>query len=194
MRRSGPSGNHSEYIKLNYSLAQLAEVKVSNEHDGSIKKRLVSVAGALILAAGVAAVQSGHAQAAATKWGAISTTAMSITGDVAMSPTGLTMAGTEYPLTHVATVPAQQRAGIGQFIAVTEPTGADLYRIKIPGTRKLHNGNTMCGGKDVTWLLAVSGSGPTLALAFFSSAAQPSLDGNALGNSTAVCGTFTYGH
>jgi hypothetical protein len=182
-------------MKLSEFLAIFTEVKVSNEHNGgALKQRVVLVAGAFILTAAVAAVQTGRAEAAAAKWSAMSTTAMSITGDVTLSPTDLTMAGTGYPLTHVATVPAQQRAGIGQFIAVTEPAAVDLYRIKIPGARKLRNGNTLCGGNDVAWLLVVSGSGPTLALAFFSGAAQPPLDPNALSNSTALCGTFTYGH
>jgi hypothetical protein len=181
-------------IALNKFPAGFAEVKVSNEHDGgAIKKGVVLMAGAFILAAAAAAVQNGRAEAAGTKWSATSTTAMSITGDVAISPADLTMADADYPLTHVATVPAQQRAAIGQFIAVPEPSAADLYRIKIPAARKLHNGNTLCGGDEVTWLLAVSGSGPTMALAFFSGTAQPSLNANALSNNTALCGTFTYG-
>jgi hypothetical protein len=180
--------------ELSEFLANFAEVKVVNEHDGGpLKKGMVLVAGGFILAAVVAPVQNGGARAATTKWSAMSTTAMSITGDIAISANDLTMAGADYPLTHVAAAPTQQRAGIGQVVAITQPTGADLYRVKIPGALKLQNGNTLCGGKDVTWLVVVSGSGPTLALAFLAGSAQPSLDGSALSNSTALCGTFTYG-
>lgn len=168
---------------------------MSNQRGGgSIKhSRLIGLAAAFILAAAYAAVQSGRVEAAAVTWNAMSNTAMSITGDVSISPTDLTLAGADYALTHVASVPVSQRAAIGEVVAVSQPSAADLYRIKIPGARKLHNGNTLCGGKDAIWLLVVS-SGPTLALAFFSGAAQPPLDGKALGNSAALCGTFTYGH
>jgi len=133
------------------------------------------------------------------KWVAMSNTAVNITGDITISPDKLTMGGIDYPLTLVRTLDAQHLSDVGsRFVeGVDNPTGARLYKTRIPATIKpLRGGATICE-KDARWLLTVKGSWayikkPELSLVFFESDAEPNLA--TATESAEFCGTFNYAH
>jgi hypothetical protein len=124
------------------------------------------------------------------KWVAASTTAMSITGDIRISSGKLAMVGRHYPLTLVRNIDAEHLIDAGKIVDETKPTGARLYRTKIPARAKLVNGNTICGPKGANWLLAVTQNAHSLSLAFFSGDGEPNLA--TASESTELCGTFGY--
>ncbi|MGB6534767.1 MAG: hypothetical protein WBF58_02265 [Xanthobacteraceae bacterium] len=128
----------------------------------------------------------------------MSNTAMSITGDIELSASELTMAGKSYALVLVSNVAGPQLGPAGLLVSMAQPTAASLYKLTIPAGAKLLNGNTVCGPSDAHWLLTVVGTNPPLvadqmlSLAFFSGSGQPDLPNAA--NSTSLCETFSYTH
>jgi hypothetical protein len=124
------------------------------------------------------------------KWVAGSTTAMSITGDIKLSSSKLTMVGRDYLLTLVRDIAAEHLSDAGKIVDETKPTGARLFRTNIPARAKLVKGNTICGPKDAMWLLAVTQDSRSLSLAFFSGNSEPNLA--SASESTELCGTFGY--
>jgi len=124
------------------------------------------------------------------KWIAGSTTAMSITGDIKISSGKLTMVGRDYPLTLVKDIGAGQLGDAGKIVDETKPSGASLYRTKVPARVKLVKGNTICGPKDANWLLVVTQDAHSLSLAFFSGDGEPNIA--TASDSTELCGTFGY--
>ena len=133
------------------------------------------------------------------RWLATSNTALAITGDIKLSPTKLTMARRDYPLTLVRDIDAQHLSDIGKSFASDHPTAARLYKTRIPAKARLLNGNDICGPWDANWLLAVNenntdDNGPTLSLAFFSGDSEPHLDYEAIENTTNLCETYGYSH
>jgi len=139
-----------------------------------------------------------------TAWTAASNTAMSITGDIETTPHIITIAKVTYPVVLVRDLHGDELQSSANLLALETPipTGTEgrLYSIHIPASVKLLRGNTLCGGDGTAWLLAVishggessGASGADLYLAFFSGAAEPVLQTQALNNSTALCGTFNY--
>lgn len=117
---------------------------------------------------------------------------MSITGDIKISSSKLTMTGRDYPLTLVRDIGAEHLRDAGKIVDETKPTAAHLYRVKIPARAKLVNGNTICSPKDANWLLAVTQNAHSLSLAFFSGDGEPNLA--TASESTELCGTFGYFH
>jgi len=116
---------------------------------------------------------------------------MSITGDIKVSSRKLGMVGRDYPLTIVRNIGTPDLADAGKIVDVSHPTGARLYKTKIPAQTKLLNGNAMCDGrKDANWLLAVNQNDHSLSLAFFSGDSEPILA--TASESTELCGTFGY--
>jgi hypothetical protein len=132
-------------------------------------------------------------------WLAWSNTASSITGDIRLSSTILTMVRRHYPLRLVRDIDAQNLSDAARIVGAEHPTAARLYRTMIPATAKLLNGNDICGLNDANWVLAVNDrlpddNEPTLALAFFSGDREPDFDDEVVSNNTDLCGTYGYGH
>ena len=100
------------------------------------------------------------------------------------------MVGRDYPLTLVKDIGAEQLGDAGKIVDETKPSGARLYRTKIPARAKLVNGNTICGPKDANWLLLVTQNAHSLSLAFFSGDGEPNIA--RASDSTELCGTFGY--
>jgi hypothetical protein len=147
----------------------------------------------MTLAISLVGIREGAAQTSGPtqkKWLAGSTTAMSITGDIKMSSSKLTMVGRDYLLTLVRDITAEHLSDAGKIVDETKPTGARLYRITIPARAKLVNGNTICSPKDANWLLAVTRKENILSLAFFSGDGEPNLV--TARESNELCGTFGY--
>lgn len=123
-------------------------------------------------------------------WNAASTTARAITGDIAIGANRLTIDFSSFPLAPIrALKPAE--VGAAFDADVSEGGAGELYRINIPGGKRLLHHNTLCGGENVQWM-ATYVSGRNLQAAFFSGPNPPVLTMDALSNSISLCGTFEY--
>lgn len=143
----------------------------------------VALACGLISSAAVVAQENGN-------WRAASSTAKSITGDVAISNEKLAINFSSYWIAQIrALTPAEVAAVFDTGNGAAEK--GDLYRVRIPGDKRFLHKNTLCAGEDVQWVAAYA-AGRELQLAFFSGAKPPVLTADALANATDLCGTFAY--
>ncbi len=144
-------------------------------------RRLVPAA--LALTTLTATAQEGY-------WKATSNTARSVTGDIAISGEHLTINFLNFTIAQLR--PLKQPEILALFNADdSTPGNGSLYRLNIPADRKLLHKNTICGSEDTTYMAAFA-SGKTLQVAFFSSAAMPTLTPDAIANNPNLCGTYTY--
>jgi hypothetical protein len=123
-------------------------------------------------------------------WRAASRTANSITGDIALAGSKVTINFTDFPLVQARTLtPAEVSAAFDADIN-SAATGV-LYRLTVPATKRFLHHNTLCGTEDTRWMASYV-SGRNLQIAFFSGTDAPVFTLDALRNSTDLCGTFTY--
>lgn len=137
----------------------------------------------LSCALGVAAQDKGN-------WFAASSAAKSITGDIAIADSKVTIDYIQFSLAPIrrlkpvevsAAFDADANAGIG----------GDLYRLRVPAEQRFLRKNTLCGTEETEWM-ATYVSGRTLTVSFFSGANMPVFTMDALANTMDRCGTFTY--
>jgi hypothetical protein len=123
-------------------------------------------------------------------WRAASRTAESITGDITISGSKITINFTSFLLSPVRLLtPTEVSAAFDE--AVDTAGNGQLYHISIPATRRFLKNNTLCGTQDTRWL-AVYVANRTLKVAFFSGEDAPLMTFEALQKSTDLCGTYTY--
>jgi hypothetical protein len=123
-------------------------------------------------------------------WHAVSNTANSITGDIAISDAKLMINFTSFPLAHIRSLQAAEISAV--FDAALDAGGSgNLYRLNINGAQKFLHRNTLCGSEDTQWMVTFV-EGKSLQVAFFSGADTPVLKPEAVMNSQNVCGTFSY--
>ncbi|HVZ82400.1 MAG TPA: hypothetical protein VG893_01905 [Terracidiphilus sp.] len=123
-------------------------------------------------------------------WRAASSAASSITGDISIAQSKITIDFTAFPIVQVRTLtPAEVSAAFG----VDLNAGGDgrLYKLTVPGARRFLHHNTLCGTEDTQWM-ATYVAGHTLKVTVFSGTEPPVLTLDALANSMDVCGTFMY--
>jgi hypothetical protein len=132
---------------------------------------------------------SGSAQDEGT-WRASGSTAVAITGDIAISDTKLLI--NFYPFT-IAQIRKLDPAETGAaFDTGNGPAGTgNLYRVNVPAARRFLHHNTLCGSDETQWM-ATYASGRELQIAFFSGTKMPVFTSDALANSTNLCGMFSY--
>jgi hypothetical protein len=123
-------------------------------------------------------------------WRAESSTAQSITGDIAISDEKISINFNGFVIAQI------RRLEPGEVSAVFDADSAaggsgNLYRLNIPSSKKFVHHNTLCGTEDTQWI-ATYVVGRTLKLAFFSEPKVPEFTLNAIANSTDLCGTFSY--
>ncbi len=124
-------------------------------------------------------------------WPAVSSTAQSITGDVALSDAKISINFSSFAIARIR--PLQQGEMSAVFDADYSAGGSgSLYRLSIPASKKFLHRNTLCGAEDTQWM-ATYVAGHYLHLAFFSGQKMPVFTAVAIANSTDLCGTFTYG-
>ena len=112
------------------------------------------------------------------EWIANSTTAISITGDVILSPTRLRMGGANLRLRLVADVP--------RFVGAFGPVQARIFSVARPRNPVLLNGNTICA-QPIRWIVVSHTKNGELELDAFEGREIPaSLD------SKGACGAFFY--
>jgi hypothetical protein len=123
-------------------------------------------------------------------WRAASSTAQSITGDVALSDEKISINYTGFVIARIRGLePSEMSAA---FDADSGAGGSgSLYRLSIPASKKFMRRNTLCGSEDTQWM-ATYVTGRSLHLAFFSGQQAPVFTLDAISNSTDLCGTFSY--
>jgi hypothetical protein len=123
-------------------------------------------------------------------WRAASNTAASITGDISISGSKISINFTSFVIAPVRQLtPAEVSAAFDE--AVETAGNGLLYRVSIPASRRFLKKNTLCGSQDTQWI-AVYAANRTLQVAFFSGENAPLITFEALQKSTDLCGTFTY--
>lgn len=123
-------------------------------------------------------------------WHAVSSTANSITGDVAIAEAKVSINFVSFPMAQIRRLEPSEAAAA--FEAETPAAGSgNLYRLDIPATKRFLHHNTLCGSEDTEWM-ATYVAGRTLQVAFFSGASMPLLTPEALAKTTDLCGTFSY--
>jgi len=122
-------------------------------------------------------------------WRAASNTAASITGDITISDTKISINFTSFTMAHIRDLQPAETGSV--FAAEDLAAGGTLYRLNVPAGKRFLRHNTLCGSEDTQWMVA-SAAGKTLHVAFFSGADAPVFTPEAMNNSTALCGTFTY--
>jgi hypothetical protein len=120
-------------------------------------------------------------------WRTASSTAQSITGDVAFSSEKIVINFTSFPIARIRSLgPDQIRA----VFDADSGTGG-LYRLSIPADKKFLHHNTLCGAEETQWMVTFV-AGRSLQLAFFSGATPPVFTPDAIANSPSLCGTYSY--
>jgi len=123
-------------------------------------------------------------------WRAASSTANSITGDISIADSKITIDFYVFPLVQARTLTPAEVAAAFDADVNAGFTGS-LYHVTVPASRRLLRKNTLCGTEDTQWM-ATYVSGHTLQIAFFSGQQPPVFTLDALRNSTDLCGTYTY--
>jgi hypothetical protein len=141
-----------------------------------------AIAGLLLICASLAAQEKGY-------WRAASSNANSITGDIELSETKLSINFTPFVIAQIRKLEPSETSAV--FASEGAGSGGNLYRLNIPANRRFLHHNTLCGSDDTQWMVT-SVADRTLHVAFFSGPDTPVFTPEALNNSTDLCGTFTY--
>ena len=107
---------------------------------GPLSRFVITLAISLIAVQGSAAARTNRgaiSELSQKKWVAVSTTAMSITGDIKISSAKLNMVGGDYPLTIVREIGAKNLNDAGKIVDVIKPTGRAFIRPKFLRERSL---------------------------------------------------------
>jgi len=121
-------------------------------------------------------------------WRAANSAAESITGDVALSDTKISINFSSFPIAQIRDLePGEVSTAFD--LDSTPGGGGSLYRLSIPALKRFLHRNALCGGEDTQWMAAYV-AGHSLRLAFFSGQKMPVFTPDAI--ATDLCGTFSY--
>jgi hypothetical protein len=123
-------------------------------------------------------------------WRAVSSTAKSITGDVALSDEKISINFLNFTIARIRGLEQVEASALFNPDGTATGSGG-LYRLNVPGDKKFLHRNSLCGSDDTQWMVTYV-SGRSLQVAFFSGAKPPVFTMDALGNSTDLCGKFSY--
>jgi hypothetical protein len=123
-------------------------------------------------------------------WRAASSTAKSITGDVALSDEKISINLVSFTVARIRALEQAEASALFDADGTGGGNGS-LYRLIVPGDRKFLHKNSLCGSDDTQWMVTYV-SGRSLQVAFFSGAKPPVFTTDALANSTDLCGKFGY--
>lgn len=123
-------------------------------------------------------------------WRAASSNAVSITGDVEISATKISIDFSAFTIASIRTLSPTETSAV--FAAESSGSASgNLYRLNVSAKHRFLHHNSLCGSDDVQWMVT-SVAERTLYVAFFSGSNAPQFTAEALTNSTDLCGTFTY--
>ena len=123
-------------------------------------------------------------------WRAASSTAKSITGDVALSDEKISINLVSFTIARIRGLEKAEASALFDPDGTAAGSGS-LYRLIVPGEKKFLHKNSLCGSDDTQWMVTYV-SGRSLQLAFFSGTKPPVFTTDALENSTDMCGKFSY--
>src|SRR5438270_11292272 len=123
-------------------------------------------------------------------WRATSSTAKSITGDVALSEEKISINFLSFTIARIRGLEQAEAGALFDSDGTAAGSGS-LYRLNVPGAKKFLHKNTLCGSDDTQWMVTYV-SGRSLEVAFFSGEKPPVVTADALVNSTDMCGKFGY--
>jgi hypothetical protein len=123
-------------------------------------------------------------------WRAASSTAKSITGDVALSEEKISINLVSFTIARIRGLEKAEASALFDPDGTAAGSGG-LYRLIVPGEKKFLHKNSLCGSDDTQWMVTYV-SGRSLQLAFFSGQKPPVFTADALANSTDMCGKFSY--
>jgi hypothetical protein len=123
-------------------------------------------------------------------WQAANNTAASMTGDISISETKLTINFKGFPLASIRSLKPAEVSAVFDADANTAGPGT-LYRLKIPAEQRFLRKNTLCGAQDTQWMAAYV-VGKSLQVAFFSGDDAPEFTFDAIAHSSNLCGTYSY--
>src|SRR5215472_18065800 len=123
-------------------------------------------------------------------WRAASNTAVSITGDIELSDTKISINFSGFPIAHIRDLSPAETSAVFAAESSGSATG-NLYRLNVPASKRFLRHNSLCGSDDVQWMVT-SVAERTLYVAFMSGSNTPELTPEAMAKSTDLCGTFTY--
>ncbi len=124
-------------------------------------------------------------------WRAASKTARGVTGDVGFGGEKISINFSSFAVAQIRELQPAEMAAVFSIDGTAGGTG-NLFRTSIPANKKFLSKNTLCGSEETQWIVSYV-AGKQLQLAFFSGAAMPVLTAEAMGGSTNLCGTYTYG-
>lgn len=122
-------------------------------------------------------------------WRASSSNARAITGDVVFSPTRIIINFSPFTIAQIRSIKTEEVRAL--FNPDNPVGGGNLFRVEIPADKKFLHHNTLCGSDEAQWIVTYA-QGRDLEVAFFSGDTPPALTFDALNNSSAVCGVFSY--
>ena len=158
----------------------------SATQDMDMNKRTAIAALGVVLAGAVCCA----AQEDRGYWRAASTTAISITGDLAIGEAKVTINFASFPLAPIRRLKPVEVSAV--FDAdVNAGIEGSLYRLHVPAGKYMVKHNTLCGSEETQWMVTYA-TGKTLQVAFFSGDDTPVFSFDAVQKSTALCGTFVY--
>ena len=123
-------------------------------------------------------------------WRAVSKTAASITGDVALSESKLAINFSTFTIARIRDLEPGEVSAAFDVDSTSSGKGS-LYRLSIPAAKRFAHKNTLCGSAETEWMAAYA-AGNSLHLAFFSGQTMPVFTLDGISNSTDLCGTFLY--
>jgi hypothetical protein len=123
-------------------------------------------------------------------WRAASSTAKSITGDVALADEKISINFLNFTIARIRGLEQAEASALFDPDGTATGSGS-LYRLNVPGEKKFLHKNSLCGSDDTQWMVTYV-SGRSLQLAFFSGAKPPVFTPDAIANSTDLCGKFSY--
>jgi hypothetical protein len=145
---------------------------------------LLCIVGSVLACCGIAGAQDkGY-------WRASSSTAQSITGDVALSDEKIAINLVTFTIASIRALKPEEIMAVFNPEDMTGGSGS-LYRVSIPASRKFLKKNSLCGSEDTKWM-ATYVSGRLMKIAFFSGEKPPVFTSAAIADSTDLCGTFSY--
>lgn len=143
----------------------------------------IAFAGALLAARICPAQEKGY-------WRAASSNAGSITGDIDISDTKISINFTGFTIAQIRRLTPAETSAV--FAAESNGSASgNLYRLNIPASKRFLHHNTICGSDDTQWMVT-NVTDRTMYVAFFSGANTPEFTPEAMANATDLCGTFTY--
>jgi hypothetical protein len=123
-------------------------------------------------------------------WRSVSSTAKSITGDVALSDEKISINFLSFTVARIRGLEQGEANALFDAEGTAGGSGS-LYRLSVPGEKKFLHKNSLCGSDDTQWMVTYV-SGRSLQLAFFSGPKPPVFTPDAIANSTDMCGKFSY--